>query len=67
MSNYSGSDDEYMSDEELDMSYEDVISTRQISETINEMCKGTELFQYLTEDDLYDFLYLQQQEDSEFL
>ena len=56
------SDDDYMSDEELDLSYEDVIRTREISEFIQRMCKGTELFQYLVEDDLYDFLYPQEEE-----
>ena len=56
------SDDDYMSDEELDLSYEDVIRTREITEFIQRMCKGTELFQYLVEDDLYDFLYPQEEE-----
>lgn len=56
------SDDDYMSDEELDLSYEDVIRTRDITEFIQRMCKGTELFQYLVEDDLYDFLYPQEEE-----
>ena len=56
------SDDDYMSDEELDLSYEDVIRTREITEFIKRMCKGTELFQYLVEDDLYDFLYPQEEE-----
>jgi hypothetical protein len=56
------SDDDYMSDEELDLSYEDVIRTREITAFIQRMCKGTELFQYLVEDDLYDFLYPQEEE-----
>ena len=56
------SDDDYMSDEELDLSYEDVIRTREITKFIQRMCKGTELFQYLVEDDLYDFLYPQEEE-----
>jgi len=56
------SEDEYMSDEELDLSYEDVVRTREITEFIKRICKDTELFQYLIEDDLYDFLYPQNEE-----
>lgn len=58
------SEDEYMSDEELDLSYEDVIRTREITEFIQRMCKGTDLFQYLIEDDLYDFLYPQEESEN---
>lgn len=56
-------DDVYMSDEELDYSYDDVINTREIAETIREMCKDSSIFQYLIEDDLYDLLYPQKEED----
>ncbi len=58
-------DDVYMSDEELDTTYDDVITTREIAETIRDMCKGTLLFQNLIEDDLYDFLYPQKEEESD--
>jgi hypothetical protein len=59
MSDY---ESDYMSDEELDLSYEDIETTRRVYDTIKFMSKGTELFQYLTEDDLYDFLYPQEEE-----
>jgi len=43
--------------EELDLSYQNVYMTRHIYEYIKEMCKDTDLFSELLEDELYDFLY----------
>lgn len=47
--------------EELDLSYQNVHTTRNIYEYIKEMCKDTYLFSELLEDDLYDFLYPEQE------
>ncbi len=49
--------------EELDLSYQDVDITRNIYEYIKDMCKDTDLFSELLEDNLYDFLYPQFDEE----
>jgi hypothetical protein len=47
----------YFDNEELDASYQNVYMARNIYEYIKEMCKDTELFSELLEDELYEFLY----------
>ena len=46
-----------LDNEELDLSYQNVYMTRHIYEYIKEMCKDTELFSELLEEELYEFLY----------
>ncbi len=46
-----------LDNEELDLSYQNVYMTRRIYEYIKEMCKDTDLFSYLLEIELYEFLY----------
>lgn len=43
--------------DELDLSYQNVDITRNIYEYIKEMCKDTNLFSELVEEDLYEYLY----------
>lgn len=43
--------------DELDLSYQDMVMTRNIYEYIKEMCKDSELFSELLEEELYEFLY----------
>jgi hypothetical protein len=55
MSDY---EDEFdFENDELDLSYEDVYITRDIYEYIKSICKGTDLFGDLLEEELYEFLY----------
>ena len=46
-----------LDNEELDVSYQNVYMTMHIYEYIQEMCKDTDLFSELLENELYDFLY----------
>jgi len=55
MSDYE--DDFDFENDELDLSYEDVYIMRGIYEYIKEICKGTDLFGDLLEEELYEFLY----------